>query len=129
MFTACSDRDDSVSTDIPELAGTWILIEQYSDLGDGSGEFVKVKSKKSLEFLENGRFKANGKLCTLDTSSGPTTYGKFVISDSLNQYSPENYLVPEGCEYENLKVYYHLDGPNLILSYPCIEGCAQKFAR
>ncbi len=134
MFTmllcTCSDNDDTVILkDNPELSGTWLLVEQYLDPGDGSGDFKKMDSKKTIQFLEDGMFRSKGKLCNLDTDSGPDISGKYVINDILTKYSSENHLLPEGCDFEDYRVYIHLEGSSLILSYPCFEGCAQKFRK
>src|SRR5680860_381573 len=117
LFFACSDSDDTITlTENPELGGTWLLVEQYSDPGDGSGDFEKVGSKKTIQFLEGGKFKSMGKLCFLDTASGPETSGKYMINDTLTKYSSENYLLPQGCDYEGYRVYIYLDGSSLVLS-------------
>lgn len=127
---ACSDRDDTLTlTDNPELGGTWLLVQQYSDPGDGSGDFEKVDSKKTIQFLGDGKFRSKGKLCYLDIASGPETSGKYIINDTLTKYSPENYFLPQGCDYVDYKVYIHLDGSSLVLSYPCTEGCLQKYRK
>jgi len=129
LIFACSNNDDVSPTDIPELAGTWLLVEEYNDPGDGSGDFMEIDSKKTIQFLKDGIFSSNGKLCHLDTATGPNTSGKYVVNDTLNEFSFENYLFSEGCDFEDYKIYIHLDGPSLILTYPCIEGCAQKYKK
>ena len=129
VIISCKDNDDASLTTIPELSGTWLLVEQYSDPGDGSGDFMKVKSEKTIEFLNDGTFRSNGKLCSLDSSIGPKTTGIYAVNESLTKYSQNNYLEPEGCEFENLKVGIYLRGSDLILSYPCFEGCQQKFKK
>lgn len=129
LILSCSDNDDVFSADIPELTGTWLLVEQYSDPGDGSGGFMEVDSEKVIHFLEDGIFKSNGKLCNLDKTIGPNTLGKYVVNDTLTSFSPENYLLPEGCNFVDYKVHIRFDERSLILAYPCIEGCAQKFKK
>lgn len=129
-FISCTDNDDEIDTAQPELMGTWLLVEQNVDPGDGSGEFQKVDSEKSIEFLEEGIFKSNGTFCDMNVESTETSSGTYVINDSIvSQFSPENYLMPEGCDTEEYKVSLYIEESALILSYPCIEGCAQKYRK
>lgn len=130
LLASCSDRDDLSSAPIPELVGVWRLVEQYADPGDGSGDFRKVDSDKTIEFFDDGIFSSNGNLCGLDITSGDLVYGTYVIKDSLNSFSVNNYLTPEDCNIlQDYKVFVHMEGQSLILSYPCIEGCAQKYRK
>ncbi|AYN68746.1 hypothetical protein D1013_15845 [Euzebyella marina] len=130
LTVSCSDSDDEIDPENPDLVGTWLLIEQYSDPGDGSGEYREVDSEKSIEFLEDGIFKSNGELCDLTIETGTNTSGTYVMNDTIvTQFSEENYLMPEECDIEDFKVYYHIEEGSLILSFPCIEGCGQKYEK
>ncbi|NNE75565.1 MAG: hypothetical protein HKN31_00655 [Pricia sp.] len=91
LIFACSDNDDSLTTDIPELEVTWWLVEQYADPGDGSGDFTGVDSEKTIQFLQNGIFRSNGRLCNLNTITGPNSSGKYVLNDTLTKFSFDNY--------------------------------------
>ncbi|MFC4094414.1 hypothetical protein [Euzebyella saccharophila] len=127
---SCSDNDDEINPENPGLIGTWLLVEQYTDPGDGSGEYQKVDSEKSIEFLEDGIFKSNGELCDLNSDAGANTSGAYVMNDTIiSQFSSENYLLPDGCTTEDFKIFYHLEEGSLVLSYPCIEGCGQKYLK
>ena len=127
---SCSDNDDEINPENPGLIGTWLLVEQYADPGDGSGEYQNVDSEKAIEFLEEGIFKSNGELCDLNSEAGDNTSGTYVMNDTIiSQFSSENYLIPDGCNTEDFKIYYHLEEGSLVLSYPCIEGCGQKYLK
>ena len=129
-LVSCSDNDDEINPENPKLIGTWLLVEQYYDPGDGSGEYEKIESEKSIEFLEDGIFKSNGELCDLNSSTDANSSGTYLMNDTIiSQFSDENYLMPEGCGIEEYKVYFHIEESSLILSFPCIEGCGQKYAR
>ncbi|UJH66813.1 hypothetical protein [Allomuricauda sp. SCSIO 65647] len=123
------DEDDSLNRPT-DLIGTWLLIEQYADPGDGSGDFNPVNSDKIIIFSAEGTYMANGSLCFMGTDSDSDVSGTYEINDSdLSDYSSENFLVPEDCNFDDLKVYIHLEENRLILSYLCIEGCAQKYRK
>lgn len=127
---ACDD-DNTVFESDTDLIGTWLLIEQYSDPGDGSGDFTSVDSDKTIVFSSNGSYNASGSMCFLDTSSDTDVTGSYEINaaEELTMYSADNFLTPEDCGFENLKVFIHFEGDNLILSFICIEGCAQKYRK
>ena len=110
------------------LEGSWVLTEQYADPGDGSGEFQKVQSNKTIQFFSNGSYNANGSLCILDLRDSPKTKGTYTIaSPELTEYSTENFVTPDDCNEE--KVFILFESNDLLLSYPCIEGCAQRYVR
>lgn len=128
LLLACSG-DDVLFDEMPELQGTWLLIEQYADPGDGSGDFKKVDSNKTIRFLENGTYIAKGSLCDMNFNSGEDTTGTYEIGAELSEYSADNYMKPEDCGFDGVRIYIQMEGSNLILSYLCIEGCAQKFKK
>ncbi len=119
VLTAC--KKDTVLQENVELVGTWKLTEQLVDPGDGSGVFKSVESEKTIEFLSNGTVISTGTLCTMSIEKGAESVGTYVIDDG--------YIVPEGCAYSGLKVFFELKNANLILGYQCIEGCSQKFVK
>lgn len=129
LIIGCSDSDDTFPNDILELTGTWLLVEQYADPGDGSGDFVEVDSKKTIVFLQDATYRSNGQLCTMDSNTNANTFGSYVIKDTLTEFSNNNYLLPEGCDAEQRRIGIVLDAGSLMLTFPCIEGCAQKYIR
>lgn len=134
LILACSDTDDSVTilAEHPELSGTWVLVEQLLDPGDGSGVFEKVDSKKTIEFLEDGIFSSKGELCAISADSGAEIFGQYIINDTLTKidYPSENYLLQDGCDRKDNRIAIHLDGSALILAYSfCFEPCQQKFRK
>ncbi len=119
ILSAC--KKDNVKIENVELLGKWKLIEQLSDPGDGSGVFKSVESEKTIEFLDNGTVISNGTLCSMNTEKGVESTGTYAIDDG--------YIVPKGCSFSELKVFFELKDKNLILGYQCFEGCGQKFVK
>lgn len=118
VLISCNTNDDN---DPVELVGKWLLIEQYADPGDGSGDFMPVNSDKTIEFYLNGTFLSNGSLCTMNADSNEETTGTY--DDSINS------IAPDDCVFYNFGLVYELDKRHLIINYPCIEGCRQKFSK
>ena len=121
LMNSCSSNE--ISED-PQLIGKWKLIEQLADPGDGSGVFKKVVSNKTIEFLANGTVVSNGTFCDTNINSETETIGEYFTS--------ENYLKPtieNECDFPDLKIYFEFQNENLILWFPCIEGCGQKFKK
>ncbi len=116
LAVACSSDDSS-----PEILGDWQLIEVLADPGDGSGRFKVVDSNKRITFLENGTYTANGFICDFTTLSDGTSSGEYTTTDFGYQIpcaGPVNYTVD-----------IRLEEGFLILSFPCIEPCMQKFRK
>ncbi len=119
VFVSCSTNDDTPGPE--KLIGTWLLIEQYSDPGDGSGDFTSVNSQKTIEFLNDGAIASNGSLCSMNIVSDVETLGNYDTS--------ENSISPSNCSSSNYVLSYSINGSNLIVNYPCIEACSQKFKK
>ncbi|MET2985533.1 hypothetical protein [Aureibaculum conchae] len=119
-LTSCTDEDVYLKN--TELIGKWKLIEHYLDPGDGSGTFMPVNSKKTIEFSKKGIVKSNGTLCTISSETGRVSLGIFNDKDGT--------ITPKiGCNSSGYKINYKLVDGKLQLWYLCIEGCAQKFEK
>jgi len=119
-FSSCTEEDVFLKN--KDLIGKWKLIEQYSDPGDGSGDFQPIESKRIIEFFKNGKIISNGSFCAMNSDTGE--HGVGVFNDKT-----EAILVKNECNSSEYKINYKLIDGNLQLWYPCIEGCAQKFEK
>ena len=116
LATACNKNSDS------DLTGEWKLIEQLMDPGDGSGEYLSIDSDKTIVFKSNGEFTCNGDICSINGESEISSYG--IIN------ADENTITGTGCMSEALfDIGYSFSAGDLILSFPCFEGCLQKFEK
>ena len=119
LFLACGK--DDVAPENPDLIGTWQLIEQYLDPGDGSGDYEPIESDLTITFNADGSFSANGNMCGM---SGMTD------GSATGTYSEENgTLEIDDCAFAGFGVTYEIKEGFLFLYYPCIEGCGQKFEK
>ena len=90
LLSSCEDSDNFVPEDeIPELIGTWKLIQIYNDPGDGSGDFENVFQGKTFTFSEDSIVTSNGSVC-YNTST--------FDGDSFGTYDPGNMTIePDDC--------------------------------
>lgn len=122
LVLSCKNDDDSNNNvNEPTLIGTWQLIEIYGDPGDGSGGFEPVDSDKSISFFENGTLTSNGSLCNMSNQAGDSTNGTYNTEESV--------ILPSDCSFENYQIFFEIENSNLILSYPCIEACNEKYIK
>ncbi len=124
LFSCSSNDSEKASVD---LLGTWKLIEQLSDPGDGSGVFVPVNSNKTIEFKEDFTVYSNSTLCYMDSNSSDQSTGAFFAMEDTT--SIEGTILPDNCEFSEAQVLYKIESNNLILYYLCIEPCAQKYVK
>jgi hypothetical protein len=103
----------------PELTTEWKLIEQLMDPGDGSGTFQPVTSDKTIEFFNDGTVTSNGDLCTMSSLSGTGSSGTYDETEMI--------VTADNCGIATFEIRYELSGDYLILSYPCIEPCREKY--
>jgi hypothetical protein len=127
VLVNCTSNNKSPYGGNPELLGKWKLIEQLSDPGDGSGVFNPIDSNREMEFFSNGTVTVNGILCYMSSEVGEQSSGSFSILENDDYYDGE--IIPNDCDYSETKLYFKIEGSNLIIWYLCIEGCGQKFVK
>lgn len=129
IFSCASD--DSKPNEETHLLGKWKLIEQLSDPGDGSGTFQPINSNRTIEFFSDGTVAVNGVLCFISSEVGEKEIGTYILStDSNTDFQNDGEITPATCSSRSAKVYFDLPvSGNLILWYPCIEPCGQKFEK
>lgn len=116
LFSCSEDKDDA------GLISEWQLIEAYSDPGDGSGEFQPVTRKKVIKFYENGEVWSDGALCDIFIDSKGPSRGTYSFEDSR--------IIVNGCSSSSqVSLYFYIEGDYLIIHYPCIEGCGEKYIK
>ncbi|WP_046755567.1 hypothetical protein [Kordia jejudonensis] len=124
LLISCKSNDDS----FPEenfISGNWKLIEYLVDPGDGSGAYVSIDSDKTLFFdVVNGEVSSNYSLCNMDVITQPqTSSGTFSVTSGTID-------VPDCPNASPLSINFEItDEDNLIIHYPCIEGCSEKYAK
>lgn len=122
LFTSCNNDDDAPTQEV-SLIGNWRLIELLADPGDGSGTFQPITSDKTLTFNSNGEITSNQSLCNLlnnDPTSNSGTYS--TITGNIN--------VPSCFNNSPLSIGFEISNEgNLIIAYPCIEGCMEKYIK
>jgi len=118
LLISCKS-DDGFPSD--SIIGTWRLVEMLADPGDGSGEFMPVTSSKTVEFMADGSFTSNGNICAFSTLNDGNSEGSYLTTD-------EGYSVECESPFVSTLILQLKDGA-LILSFPCIEPCQQKYKR
>ncbi|SHI39853.1 hypothetical protein [Aquimarina spongiae] len=119
-FVSCSNDDDNQSPEATVI-GKWKLVEALVDPGDGSGTFQPVESNQTITFFETGSVVSeNGSLCNIFSESAETSTGTF---------SFETNTLEIGCVDDVITLTFERTTLNLIIYYPCIEGCAFKYIR
>ncbi len=120
LLILLSCKDEEVVS--PDLIGTWRLTEVLADPGDGSGIFNPVDSDKTITFLVDERVQSNATLCNFSTRPEAPGEGFYSLQDStITPTCPDQ-------EFES-NIWFKLEGSNLILTYQCIEACAEKYVK
>lgn len=115
VLQACNQEESE-----PDIVSNWHLIEQLADPGDGSGTFQPVSSGKTVQFFEDGTWNSNGSLCTMSSESNNPSTGTFSVSDSTITVDDCGFAPP-------YPMTFQIQGGFLILNYPCIEPCREKY--
>lgn len=103
------------------LLGTWQLTEQLIDIGDGKGTFAPAEAGKTIEFRKDGTVVSSGSLCSLGGEAGQQGAGKYSVETGE--------IISDNCGPGALPVKFQLRGEELILNYPCIEPCGEKYRK
>lgn len=123
LLSACNSDDDNTQTETSSsnpIIGKWKLTEQLMDPGDGSGTFMAVISNKTIEFYMDGTVTSNGNLCT------PTNN---TIIGTSGTYNETQYITSSACATSLGAAYELLTNTSLLISYPCIEACQEKYIK
>ncbi len=124
IISACNNDDDTIQTEVSNnsnpIVGQWKLTEQLLDPGDGSGTFMAVTSNKTIAFYMDGSVISNGNLCTPSTNTIIGTVGTFNENQFITSSACATSL---GIEYELLT------DTSLLITYPCIETCQEKYIK
>lgn len=123
ILTSCSREQDLLNT---EISGTWKLTEALWDPGDGSGVFQYVEEGRIIEFKEDGTILARETFCVSDSV--------FAQAEVVATYSiRDSSIVPLDCKQPGMnipfEINFYLEDKNLILAYPCIEPCLEKYTK
>lgn len=119
LGTGCSN--DSYEDPQQDLIGTWRLEEVYFDPGDGSGNFQPVDIEKLIEFKSDGTVRSDQNLCFAGNAGGSSSSGIFLLPDSILQI--------DGCPERPAPTRFSLKDESLVVSYPCIEACQEKYIK
>jgi hypothetical protein len=95
------------------------LIEILADPGGGGGTFQAVSSDKIISFLADEMVNSTGILCQMGTES---------VTGSLGTNSESDMTIPpEVCGIAPFAIEYEVNSSNLILTYPYIGPCREKY--
>lgn len=122
LFISCDNEEDTVDASSP-LLGTWQLIETLRDPGDGSGTFTPVTSDQTLTFFSSGKVTSNSAFCQMSNETDGNFSANFIFDEAEN----EGVITTLDCPTFNLLFSFHDN--NLIVSYPCIEPCGDKYVK
>lgn len=103
------------------ILGEWQLIAVLADPGDGSGEFRPIDSDKRITFLEDGTYTSNGEICEFTQNTNGSTEGNYTRTE-------EGYQI-ECSGIPGFPINLRIENDFLLVSYPCIEPCMQKFRK
>ena len=120
LILSCDENNPSVAADPTELLGTWKLVEVLADPGDGSGEFMPVESSRTITFLSFNTLNTNADFCsTLETTEDFYESSYSAVDSTINVI----------CDNYEWNMPFEIEGKHLILSYQCIEPCAEKYEK
>lgn len=114
-------KDSEKTYNEPSNTQSWVLVEEYFDPGDGSGDFVATENGFTIQWYDNNEFSATGNLCSLWSEEGESSSGTFDID--------EQEIIVSNCVDGNpIQLRYELtDDGELLVYYSCIEPCILKF--
>lgn len=100
--------------DPADIFGVWKLTEQYGDIGNGSGKYIKVEEDKYVIFTSSGK---------MEGDAYPDLVAFKILDSVTMQVSIKNQQQPGMFRYQ-------IVGKTLTLnSTSCIEGCGARFIK
>ena len=123
VLFSCENDKIQITSDV---VGEWLLIEEkiVEGLIDNQPTvYEPVQSDKTITFSSNGTFQSNGEMCQMLNQDGNSSTGYF--------YESLQSIEPDGCQSAAPAsgIRYEVKGSELIIEYPCVCGCSQKYKR
>ncbi|MEM9327018.1 MAG: hypothetical protein AAGA85_15225 [Bacteroidota bacterium] len=117
IATGCSDDPKPDA----QVVGVWQLTEILADPGDGSGTFQPTSIDKTVTFFDDA---------TVATTQSFCAYGADDFASGVARYSEaEGTIEPDCPAVPGLLLPYFMAGDELVISYLCIEPCAEKYRK
>lgn len=116
LLSGCNNGE--LTTDI---VGEWVLIEVLADPGDGSGRFRPVNSDKRISFFANGTYISTGAICNFSSEPDSNSNGIYTLTDT-------GYQILCG-DAPDFPIGLQIEDGFLIVSFPCIEPCFEKYRK
>lgn len=123
FFSSCEKDEPTPTCGTPI---TWKLVEVLADPGDGSGTFQPVNSQKRLAFSDDGTVRANSGMCSMQNEPTPGNQGTFSV---VGNYDSTSSLITPNCPALSYTLSYTINGNELIIIYPCIEACQERYIK
>lgn len=120
LLIRCESSDDAGNLLTSDIVGTWQLMANLSDPGDGSGSFQSVSSNKTITFNADGTFTSNGDVCDMSITTSTNTSGTYNTTDKT---------INANCGTTNLPISYTIDNLTMDVSYFCIEACQSRYRK
>lgn len=124
IFLSSCEKDEPMQT--CGTPTTWKLVEVLADPGDGSGTFQPVNSQKKLAFSDDGTVRANSDMCSMQNEPTPGNQGVFSV---VANYDSSNSIISPNCPALSYTLTYTINGNELIINYPCIEACQERYIK
>lgn len=120
LLSGCETSDDPGNALSSDIVGTWQLIANLADPGDGSGTFQPVNSNKTITFNADGTFTSNGDVCDLTITTNTSSSGTYNTTDKT---------INGNCGTTNFPISYSIDNLTMDVSYFCIEACESRYRK
>ncbi|WP_397299105.1 lipocalin family protein [Nonlabens ulvanivorans] len=120
LLISCDSSDDPGNVLTSDIVGTWQLVANLADPGDGSGTFQSVSSNKTITFNADGTFTSNGDVCDMSITTSTNTNGTYNTTDKT---------INANCGTTNLPISYTIDNLTMDISYFCIEACQSRYRK
>jgi hypothetical protein len=116
LVSSCNENEEVRTNTI--LSQKWKLAAVLYDPGDGSGVFQPTSSDKTLTFFNDSTVSSNGSLCNASENTDAPSTGRYNATTKT--------ITPTSCNADRA-ILYSMSDTVLILYYPCIELCAEKY--
>ena len=130
LIISCSDDDEHNFLPGDTIPGKWILVEAYSDPGDGSGDYEPVNSNRYVEIKEElDIVTSNIPFCSFNFNTETEELYTAQITDEIidqpvSTFNADFGLVAGDCQ----SLVYH-EPPYLKIEPICYEGCGFKYRK
>jgi len=115
LITSCAQKKGDT------VVGTWKLVQNQIDIGNGKPQFVAVNATQTITFYPDGSLSNTSAMCSGVVERATAYSGTYKTS--------KKQILPDDCAKQTIPIYYDVRRDTLVIRYACVETCTSLYVK